>query len=273
MRRVAAILLAVIAASAPFGSRAQEPKRKAADELESSGARAEVEAYLQGLLSHDRETFQIGELEAEVSVVPDYFMVLLAREWLKTNTAGRSVDDLKVQFQRFADRSKKAIGRVGVIVTLEHPRAKSTGFYTFQGDIDDHLRVTAMGNIAMGVAAHRGPYERQEFTLFRANRCPVFTAEGQCPPVMRRQMVRMSDEPLTVELVAKRELSPKAKVLEVRLAGFIHFTGSGMTANQVDFENGALAVLQSGPELKFPLPLQAPAVPAALAEVMPTIKD
>jgi hypothetical protein len=271
MRHHAALLaLALALATGPLPSLAQgEDKREA----EEPGARAEVEAYLEGLLAHDRHTFQIGELEAEVSVVPDYFMVILAREYLKTNTTGRSAEDLKTQFQRLAERSKKTIGRVGVIVKLSHPRKGGNNFYAFQGDIDDHVRAVAMGNISLGVASHRGPYERKEYTLFKANRSAVFTAEGQCPPVMRRQMVELSSEPLTVELVAKRELSAKAKKLEVKLGGFIHFTGSGMAGVQIDFENGALAVIEPAPEVEVPLPLSAPSVPAALAEVMPKLED
>jgi hypothetical protein len=227
-----------------------------------------VQAYLDGLLAHDRAAMQVGTMSVNVSVVPDYFMVLAAREYVRLE--GREVASV---LQRLADRQKKTIGRVGVLLRFHHARGNDGDFYAFQGQLDDHLRITAMANIAMVPARVEGPIETVELTLFKANRSPAFAAEGQCPPVMRRTMNRFTDDPVEVDFVARRALSERAEAIELQLGGFLHISGRGISGHQIDFENGATAVNESSPEQSFPLPLRVPPVPPALAAVMPTLRD
>lgn len=236
---------------------AQDPLRTAAEEL------------LERLLTRDRRSFRLGELQVEVAVVPDYFMVVVAREVLRAD--GRTADQVKADLQRLADRGKKMIGKVGVRVRLTH-EAGNRNFYAFSGGLDDHIRVNAAGNVALSVGAHEGTVAQAELTLFRPSLCPVFAAEGNCPPTMRRRVSRVAG-PLWVEFVARRDLSPRAKELQVGVGGFMHFSGPGIAGDQVDFDNGASCVVEPSTPIAYPLPLTAHAVPAALAEVMPTLPE
>lgn len=256
-----ALSIALLAALVPLVATAQDGD--AADAKVKA-----VQAYLDGLLSHDRAAMQVGSMSVQVSVVPDYFMVLAAREYVRLQ--GREVASV---LQRLADRQKKVIGRAAVLLRFHHQRASGNDFYAFQGQLDDHLRITAMSNQSMTPARLEGPIETIELTLFKANRSPAFAAEGQCPPVMRRTMARFTSSPVEVDLVARRAFSERADELEVQLGGFLHFSGGGIAGNQVDFENGATAVVEGSPEQKFPLPLHVAPVPPELAAVMPTLRD
>lgn len=234
---------------------------------------AAVQTFINSMLAQDRDEFRLGELQVTVSVIPDHFMLLIAREYLRVNTEGNmEPEQLRTQLQRLADRQKKSIGRLALRVQFRHTGHGTNDFYAFQGGLDDHIGVRASGNVPLTVASHEGSLDNVELTLFRASRSPYFSSEGQCPPVMRRQVVRLG-ETLTVELLAKRELSPRAKEVEVGIGGFIHFSGGGIRDNQVDFDNGATAVVDPSPPLKYPLPLTAQAVPPPLARVMPTIPE
>lgn len=264
--RTAALAFALLVA-VPIA--AQDDPRPAPNRASNQ---AQIEAFISGMLSQDRDEFRLGELQVTVSVIPDHFMLLIAREFQRVEGEGRETDQLRAQLQRLADRNKKSIGRVALRATFRHQGHGDRNFYAFQGGLDDHIGLRAAGNVPLTVASHEGNLSNVELTLFRASRSAVFSAEGQCPPVMRRQVVRLGPS-LTVELVAKRELSPRAKELEVGIGGFIHFSGGGIRDNQVDFDNGATAVIDPSPPLKYPLPLTAQPVPPALAEVMPTIPE
>lgn len=268
--RITAALALALTVALPIAAQDDDEPRAPAP---IHGGAREVEQFMNAMLSQDRDEFRLGELEVVVSVVPDHFMLLIAREFLRVQAeGGRPAAQLRTQLQRLADRNKKSIGRVALRATFRHQQHGGGNFYAFQGGLDDHIGLRAAGNVPLTVSSHEGNLENIELTLFRASRSPVFSAEGQCPPVMRRQVVRLGPE-LKVELLAKRELSPRAKELQVGIGGFMHFSGGGIRGNQVDFDNGATAVVDPSPELKYPLPLTAQAVPAALAEVMPTIPD
>jgi hypothetical protein len=236
-------------------------------------AKRAVERYLEALLAQDHRTFQAGDLELEVSVVPDFLMVLLAREYVRTYVEGRPLEAVRADLQRVADRSRGAAHRIGLILTLRHRHASGRDVYAFQGGLDAHLRVVAGTTLPLASVSATGPAVQVELTLFKANRSPAFSAEGNCPPVMRRTVTKIGDQPITLELVAKRDPSPRAKELRLQLAGFLHLTGRGIQGDQVDFEHGASAVLDAAPEQRFDLPLTVPAVPEPLADVMPSVPD
>lgn len=261
--RLIALALA-LCASVPVATLAQDGP--------AQGSFAEqMQIFLNQLLSRDRHAFKIGDLDVQVSVVPDYFMVMVAREALRVE--GRSPEQLKADLQRLADRNKKVIGKVGVRVRLHHDRRGDRDYYAFSGGLDDRLRFHAGGNVAMSVAAHEGSFEQVELTLFRASLCPVFAAEGNCPPTMRRRVSRLTGQPFWIEFVAKRDMNPRAEELQVGVGGFMRFRGRGIAGDQVDFDNGATCVVEASEPVKFALPLTAHPVPAALAEVMPTLPE
>lgn len=264
MRRPLTALTIALGAALPVATLAQHPP------AQDESAR-ELRRFLDGLLSRDRRTFKIGQLDVQVSAVPDYFMVMAAREALRVE--GRSPERLKADLQRLADRNRKLIGKVGIRVRLLHGDRGDRNFYAFDGRLDDHIRVHAAGNVAATVVAHEGSFEQVELTLFRASLSPVFAAQGNCPPTMRRRVSRLGDQPFWVELVPKRDLNPRAEKLQVGVGGFMHFSGRGISGNQVDFDNGAACVIEPSEPVEFALPLPAHPVPPALAEVMPTIPD
>lgn len=261
-----------LAASLPVAGLADDGGAGGEPAPAQDDVRVEAATFLERLFERDRRPFKIGTLDVEVSVVPDYFMVLVAREVLRVE--GRTAEQLRADLQRLAGRTgKKAIGKLGVRVYLRHTGRGDRNYYAFQGGIDGRIRVNAAGNLPLTVGAYGGDLEQVELTLFRASRSPVFAAEGNCPPVMRRRVSRLGEGAFWIELVARRDPSPRAEALEVGVGGFIHFSGGGIAGQQVDFDNGATAVIEPSTPASFPLPLAAHPVPPGLAAVMPTIPD
>lgn len=222
----------------------------------------------------ERETLTLGGLEVTITLVNDHFVYQMVEELLKSEDLDeRPLDSLKEQVGRMAERRKGSMGKPALLVRFSHPDASRRNFHAFEGKLDDVLRVRVGGSKAkVTVGATTGdPPRSRNMTLFRPSKSAAYGG-GNVAPTMRVNLTVLPEKPFTVELVLAKPPNEKAKELEVAIANLIHFSGGGITDDQVDFDNGASAEHVRPSKAEWALPLKPIVMPPELRELMPEWK-
>ena len=235
--------------------------------------RAALKEYLTSLEAQ-RETLELGELKLEVTALPDYFVHQMVGELLaQADLDERSTEALKEQVARLAERRKATMGKPALLVRFQHAAAGRRNFFGFEGQLDDCLRVRVDGKShKISVATTQGDLPRaRAYTLFKASRSGAYGG-GNVPPTLRTTIQVLPPKPFTLHLLLAKPPGEKSKALELVAANLVHYTGAGITDDQMDFEKGASAEPVQPSKAEFPLPLRGPAMPPEVAELMPEWK-
>jgi hypothetical protein len=228
---------------------------------------AAVQAYLEDLRESAVETVGVGELEVDVSVIPDYFDYAVARDYLKIDFEELEGDELLDRVKRLSGKHKTKRGKTAIFIRFRHERHRAPGrggnFFALEGKLNKQITVEQVGRgkAKFEVEGSKGKVGVALFTLFQAQSSKLFRGKN-VPPIIKRKYLVMP-EAYALDLLLKKRLDERTKKIKVRIRGFLHFSGN-MTSSQMDFSRGARGEYVKGGEVAFRLPLEVPTLPAAL---------
>lgn len=150
------VLLLLVSSSLAWGSPPED------DDAEREPLSAE--AYVKALEKFTRETGDAESVSLVIDVVPDVYLLAMAKEYLKLDKSGYDEVEVEKRLTKSHQKLKKDRGKVRLAIDVETGGSKS--HYFLQGKLDSHIKVV-MGK-KKGVK-FEGPKPKPVFGKWRIN--------------------------------------------------------------------------------------------------------